>query len=188
MTTTTKSILNGMILLLVIGLTIGCASNGKKKPFGAHARAEKGVPLTQGEDGLTQRGPEVDSTPLPLSKIDPTGEFGMCDRIHFDYDKSDIKAEWEKCLNNIAKYFSQHDDYLLLIEGHCDERGTDEYNIALGERRSQATAQFLIQRGISPERIVTKSWGESKPLATGHDESSWKLNRRAEFFGVPKAR
>ncbi|MBN2326570.1 MAG: OmpA family protein [Candidatus Omnitrophica bacterium] len=166
---------------------MGCASTAKK-PHGAHAVAEKGVslPVDTGE-GVPQERPEI-GVPIPLSELDPNGEFGMCDRIHFDYDKSDIKAEWEKCLDNIARFFTQRQDLFLLIEGHCDERGTEEYNIALGERRAQSTAQYLIQRGISAERIITKTWGESKPLATGHDESSWKLNRRAEFFGVPQGR
>jgi len=185
----TKSTLNGIILLLAIGLAIGCASSGKKAPFGAHARAEKGVPLPQGPDtsGPQERDPMA-GQPIPLSQLPNASEFGLCDRIHFDYDKSNIKPEWEKCLTNIAKYFAQHQEYLLLIEGHCDERGTEEYNIALGERRAQSAAQYVVKLGLNGERIVTKTWGESKPLATGHDESSWKLNRRAEFFGVPKAR
>lgn len=184
----TKSTLNALILMLVLGLAVGCAST-KKKPAGAHARAEKSVPLPPGpgEGEPTVRDDNY-GQPIPLSQLDPNGEFGLCDRIHFDYDKSNIKPEWEKCLSNIAKYFAQHQEYLLLIEGSCDERGTEEYNIALGERRAQAASGFVVKRDVSGDHIITKSWGESKPLATGHDESAWKLNRRADFYAVPKGR
>lgn len=183
----TKSTLNALILFMVLGLVVGCAHK-PAKPTGAHARAEKLVDTQTG--GGTEPAPRVDhpGEPIPLSQLKDAAEFGLCDRIHFDYDKSDIKPEWETCLSNIAKYFAQHQEYMLLIEGNCDERGTEEYNIALGERRAQAASGFVVKRGVNAERIVTKSWGESKPLATGHDESAWKLNRRAEFFAVPQGR
>ncbi len=184
----TKSTLNGIILLLVLGLAVGCASS-KKKPTGAHARAEKLIPQVPTDSNVPiDRDDSLSNQLIPINQLPGAAEFGMCDRIHFDYDKSNIKPEWQQCLQNIAKYFAQNQQYILVIEGNCDERGTDEYNIALGERRAQSTAEFIIKQGISPERVVTKSYGESKPLATGHDESSWKLNRRAEFFGVLQAR
>jgi peptidoglycan-associated lipoprotein len=187
MTKMTNSTLNGIILLLVLGLTVGCASTGKGK-HGAHVRAMKTTIMDMGDnDGPPTERPDL-GVPKSLSEGEGAAEFGVCDRIHFDYDKSEIKAEWEKCLNNNAKYIKQKTQYLLLIEGHCDERGTEEYNIALGERRAQTIAQFLIERGVNPERIVTKTWGESKPLATGHSEDSWRLNRRAEFFIVEQSR
>jgi len=182
----TKSTLNALILVMVLGLVVGCAHK-PTQPSGAHARAEKMVTQTPGPSDTPEVRPPL-GTPIPLSQLDPDGKFGLCDRIHFDYDKSDIKPEWETCLSNIAKYFAEHQEYLLLIEGNCDERGTEEYNIALGERRAQAASGFVVKRGVNAERIVTKSWGESKPLATGHDESAWKLNRRAEFFAVAQGR
>ncbi len=187
MTKMTKSTLNGLILLLVLGLTVGCASTGKGK-HGAHVRAMKTTILPTDDTDGPPTDRVVLGDPRPITSGPDSDQFGVCDRIHFDYDKSVIKPEWEKCLNNIAKYIKQKTQFLLLIEGHCDERGTEEYNIALGERRAQTAAQFLIERGVNPERIVTKSWGESKPLATGHSEDSWKLNRRAEFFIVEQSR
>ncbi len=182
MFTNTKSMLNGIILLLALGLAMGCAT-GPKTPSGGHATAEKGAPISggNGEGDFTVRTPVE---PVPLTDLDPSGEFNLCKRIHFDYDKYDIKAEWAECLNNIARFAKAKPGLTIIIEGHCDERGSDEYNIALGERRANATAEFLIEKGVAAERIITKSWGESKPLATGHSESSWKLNRRADFFGA----
>jgi peptidoglycan-associated lipoprotein len=118
----------------------------------------------------------------PISQTEDASQYGVVDRIHFDYDKSDIKPEFVRGLENNARWMRDHKDYQMLIEGHCDERGTNEYNMALGERRAMAARNFLIQQGVQPDRLHIKSWGEEKPIAFGHDESSWWQNRRAEFL------
>lgn len=182
MFTNTKSILNGILLLLAFGLVMGCA-HGPKTPPGGHATAEKDEPVKI-DDGKLPENPEKEPVQVPINELDPENKYNMCPRIHFDYDKYEIKAEWNECLNNIARFLKDRESITLIIEGNCDERGSDEYNMALGEKRANATAEFLIGKGISAERIVTKSWGESRPLASGHDENSWKLNRRSDFFGV----
>ena len=175
-----------MVLVAMVGLVFGCASTGKK-PTGAHARAEKSdiSAPTGGNGGPVERGPQTGDQ-IAINNLPDAGKYNMCPMIHFDYDKSEVKKEWETCLNNIASYFKDHPDYNLVIEGNCDERGTPEYNLALGERRANTTATYITKRGIDASRIITRSWGEEKPIATGHEENSWWQNRRAEFFGVKK--
>ena len=179
------SIIKGITVLLVVGMMVGCAST-PKTPAGAHARAVKeAIPGPGGEEVVDIIRPsDIDRGQIPVTQLDPQGTYNLCQRIHFDYDKSDIKPEFTDCLDRLASFLSDNPSWTLIVEGHCDERGTNEYNMALGELRSNSTAQFLIERGISSGRIITRSWGEERPLELCHDESCWKENRRAEFFGV----
>jgi peptidoglycan-associated lipoprotein len=103
------------------------------------------------------------------------------EKIYFDYDKADLKPEAQATLEKKAKFLDSNSFYLVTIEGNCDERGTNEYNLALGERRADAAKNFLSSLGISADRIMTVSYGEEKPEVAGNDESAWSQNRRAEF-------
>jgi peptidoglycan-associated lipoprotein len=102
--------------------------------------------------------------------------------IHFDFDRSDIRPQDEKILERSARWLTERADYLVLIEGHCDERGTNEYNLALGERRASAARDFLVRRGIAASRITTISYGEERPQCTARNEDCWGRNRRAHFL------
>lgn len=102
-------------------------------------------------------------------------------RIHFDFDRSEIKSEYKKTLEANAKYLKEHDNANIAIEGHCDERGTEEYNIALGHRRAKAAKDYIASLGVDSKRMKTKSFGEEKGLESCHNESCWWKNRRAEF-------
>ncbi len=102
--------------------------------------------------------------------------------IYFDYDRSTIRDDQKPTLRQNAGAVSSHGDWrTVVIEGHCDERGSEEYNLALGERRANAAKQYLVDSGVESSRLDTVSFGESKPAVQGHDESAWKWNRRAEF-------
>lgn len=103
------------------------------------------------------------------------------EKIYFDYDKADLKPEAQTVLEKKAKFLKANSSYSVTIEGHCDERGTNEYNLALGERRADTAKKFLTSLGVSAGRITTVSYGEEKPFALGHTESSWSQNRRDEF-------
>lgn len=103
------------------------------------------------------------------------------EKIYFDYDKADLKPEAQATLEKKAEFLDANPSYSVTIGGHCDERGTNEYNLALGERRADAAKKFLNSLGISDDRITTVSYGEENPVATGHDESAWSQNRRDEF-------
>jgi peptidoglycan-associated lipoprotein len=102
--------------------------------------------------------------------------------IYFDFDKSDIKDEFRDILQAHAEYLASHPNVHVTLEGHCDERGTREYNIALGERRAKAVKRMLTLQGVAASQIETVSYGEERPAALGHDESAWALNRRVEFI------
>jgi len=101
--------------------------------------------------------------------------------IHFDFDKYNIKPEDQAILKAGAPVYLKYTKYKLVIEGNCDERGTVEYNLALGQKRADVTAKHLIDLGIEKERIKTVSYGKERPLDPGHNETAWAKNRRAHF-------
>ncbi|MCY4591362.1 MAG: peptidoglycan-associated lipoprotein Pal [Alphaproteobacteria bacterium] len=118
----------------------------------------------------------VAAGPVPGSEEEFLVEVG--DRVFFDYERSDISEEARLTLDRQALWLNRYTDITVVIEGHCDERGTREYNLALGERRANAVRQYLIASGIDAARIETISYGKERPVALGSDEASWALNRR----------
>ena len=101
--------------------------------------------------------------------------------IHFDFDKYDIRDDAKPVLERLAQWLKNNPKARILIEGHCDERGTNQYNLALGERRASATKNYLMALGISSSRIDTVTYGEERPLCREQTEECWQLNRRAHF-------
>jgi peptidoglycan-associated lipoprotein len=102
--------------------------------------------------------------------------------IHFDFDRYDIRQADAKALDANAAWLKSNGGMLLLIEGHCDERGTNEYNLALGERRAKAAMNYLVGQGVQARRITLISYGKEKPACASHDEGCWAMNRRAQFL------
>jgi len=105
--------------------------------------------------------------------------------INFDFDKYNLKPLAQTTLKNSAPAYLQYKEYKLVIEGHCDERGTAEYNLALGQKRADEAAKYLVDLGIEKDRIKTISYGKEMPLDKGHDEAAWAKNRRAHFVVFP---
>jgi|SRR3990167_6330964 peptidoglycan-associated lipoprotein len=101
------------------------------------------------------------------------------DRVFFDTDQSTIREDGRATLNKQAEWLKKYTNYQITIEGHCDERGTREYNLALGERRANAARQYLVAQGIPAARIKTISYGKERPDPVGSDEAAWARNRRA---------
>jgi peptidoglycan-associated lipoprotein len=101
------------------------------------------------------------------------------DRVYFDYNSDVLSAEGQATLDHQAQWLKQYGNVNVAVEGHCDERGTREYNIALGERRATAAKNYLVGLGVDASRISTISYGKERPAVVGHDESSWSQNRRA---------
>jgi len=106
--------------------------------------------------------------------------------IHFDFDKYDIRREDEEILKENAALLKKNPKMKIQIEGHCDERGTVEYNLALGERRANNTKKYFVSLGISSSRISTISFGKERPLDPGHNEEAWAKNRRAHIVVLSK--
>lgn len=127
-------------------------------------------------------GPSGPSTPagaVPGTQAHFSQTMQGRDTIYFDTDRFDIDSEDQAALRQQAQYLQQYPNIRATIEGHCDERGTREYNLALGERRANAAKNYLVSLGIADNRLTTVSYGKERPVATGSDESSWARNRRA---------
>ena len=101
--------------------------------------------------------------------------------IYFDFDKSNVRDDQKERLVGNSAFLKANSNMKITIEGNCDERGTNEYNIALGERRAQAAKKYLVNLGVSSDDLYTVSYGEERPLLYGHDELSWSQNRRDDF-------
>ncbi len=150
---------NPIVVALVVGLTVaGCAS--------------KTTPNNAADLGLGGAGAAT-----PGSAQDFTVNVG--DRIFFDTDSSAIRADAQSTLSKQAQWLNKYGQYRITIEGHADERGTREYNIALGARRAAATRDFLIGQGVAGNRMKTISYGKERPVAVCDDISCWSQNRRA---------
>ncbi len=106
--------------------------------------------------------------------------------VFFEFDKYDIRGEDAKTLDANATWLKANAENLVLIEGHCDERGTNEYNLALGERRAKAAMNYLVSQGVQANRITIISYGEERPLCNEKNESCWSKNRRAHFLVKPR--
>ena len=124
-------------------------------------------------------------TPLPLNPFDNRFEDAQTlagDTVYFDYDKAAVKSSELPKLGAVADHLKAHPEASLKVAGHADERGTEEYNRALSERRALAVREQLINKGVSADRVTTEPYGEDKPADPGHDEAAWAKNRRAEFI------
>jgi len=136
-----------------------------------------------------QKVPEEKISEQEIAKIETregetpkyTEEKSIFEDIHFDFDKYDIRPDAKPILQSVADWLMKNKSEDLLIEGHCDERGTNEYNLALGDRRAKAAKDYLVALGIPSGRINIISYGEEKPLCTEKTEECWQKNRRAHF-------
>lgn len=139
------------------------------------------------EKPVTVKEPELTEEEIFMSKtLEEINLEAPLQMIHFDYDKYFIRDDAKPVLEANADWLKKYDAAVILIEGHCDERGTEEYNLALGEKRAKSTLDYLASLGISVGRIRTISYGKSLPLDPGHNEISWQKNRRAQFLIIRK--
>jgi peptidoglycan-associated lipoprotein len=178
-----------MILMLVAAalLAVGCAKQPAPTATTTPAGAETPVdsqPLTveqldQGSEEIAVAGSGVSE-----DMLDEESATAL-ERIHFAFDRYDLSDEAQAILINNADYLKAHADQKVRIEGFCDERGSDEYNLALGERRARAARNYLVSLGIAADRINIISYGEEMPLDPTQTEEAYALNRRAEFKATP---
>lgn len=153
-----------------------------------------GKPLpdgTRGDDYKLPQGTSIAANPdgsIPVagdydrSKYNENREFFKANTVYFDFDRSSVRAAERVRVEEVAAYMKGTPACMVEIEGHCDERGTEEYNRALGERRALAVREYLVNLGIQPERVHTISYGEDRPAELGSNESAWAKNRRGEFI------
>ena len=133
--------------------------------------------------------PKVTVEPLPadIEELNRVAEQrGYLQDAFFSFDESTLPADAQGALTASANWLKKYPQYNLLIEGHCDERGTEQYNLALGDRRANAAKEYLVALGVDTSRIRTVSYGEERPFDPGHDEAAWAKNRRAHLVIVGK--
>ncbi|KUR74946.1 peptidoglycan-associated lipoprotein Pal [Novosphingobium sp. FSW06-99] len=164
------------LLIASVGLA-GCAHKPKELP----PQPVSASTSTQSE-AMPPAQPQQ-SGPVPGSEADFLASV-ISDTVHFDTDKYGIDGESEGILRSQAQWLARYPGKAITIEGHCDERGTREYNLALGERRANAAKNYLIGLGVDASRINTISYGKERPVALGSDEAAWAKNRRAVTITV----
>ena len=157
----------------VLALLSGCTSSDEAPPNGAAGADAAGGDL--GGGGISSS--DLPGQPLPGTQEDL--EVSVGDRVLFDYDSSVLDPVATQTLDRQAAWLKQYPDVIVTVEGHADERGTREYNLALGDRRASAVKNYLAALQVSEDRILTISYGEERPANPGHDEGAWAENRRA---------
>ena len=185
-----------MMSLLLAGLMItGCA----KRPATTAATAAAPAPAPRAtpaptpspsapSSGAAAPGAAAAAAPAQTPRPSPREFMAVAalKEVYFDFDKYDIRPEDAKTLDANATWLKSNAENLVLIEGHCDERGTNEYNLALGERRAKATMNYLVSQGIQANRITIISYGEERPVCNEKTEACWAKNRRANFLVKPR--
>lgn len=152
----------------------GCTSVGDK--------GDDDTPVAAEEDKKDETAKaEGDEEGASMKLDDPASPLSQR-VIYFEFDSSTIKDEYQEILAAHATYLTANPTASIVLEGHADERGTREYNIALGERRAKSVQQILTLQGVDEKQIQVISFGEERPVALGHDESAWSLNRRVEIL------
>jgi peptidoglycan-associated lipoprotein len=179
-----------LALSVVALMFVGCAKKQTVKSEGAKTpSAADSAPAAVGEAPMTEAQP-APAEPTPAEQLASAAQAGVAateerpsrfDDVLFDFDKSELREDGRRTSQVVADYMTQNPGAKLQIEGHCDERGTAEYNLALGERRATAVMTYLVSLGVPRTALTTVSFGEEKPLDPGHDEEAWAKNRRAHF-------
>ena len=171
-----------VVILSVMFLTVSCAKKVVQN---------EPEPMTQSEVSKTPDRSAMEADQAKQKQDDhlrseeaaseATGVAFVNETIHFSFDSALLSDQAQQILNDKADYLRTNSGVTVTVEGHCDERGTDAYNIALGERRAESVKNFLVDLGISANRLNSVSYGEERPIAIGQDEASWAKNRRAQF-------
>jgi peptidoglycan-associated lipoprotein len=177
-----------LIALLAFGLVLfvgGCKKSDVETVPEAPAPAPEPEPVVEEAAPVEVTEETFEEPPVPFEEPKPTiaelNAQGVLATVYFDFDKSDLTDETRVLLRQNADWLKANSEYAVVIEGHCDERGTIEYNLALGQRRAQSVQDYLVNLGIPADRMRNKSFGEEQPADPGHDEAAWSRNRRAAF-------
>ncbi len=189
-------------LLIVIATLVPACRSSKKKataPTTTTQAAAPDVAVTATEIKVdtappdfvqeTPKQPTVEPLPTNIEALNQTVQSrGLIRDAFFAYDESTLTNDGQAALTTSANWLKQNPTYNVLIEGHCDERGTEQYNLALGDRRAAIARDYLVTLGVDPGRIRTVSYGEERPFAEGHGETAWAQNRRAHVVIVSPGR
>jgi peptidoglycan-associated lipoprotein len=186
---------SGVIITVALAISVGACA--KKKPPVARPIPPPPPPVTDTAPPRPPAPPEpvretpippepVTSDPLVATDIDQINKNSPFQPVFYAFDSAEVDAEAQKVLNANAEILRKYPSWVITIEGHSDERGTAEYNLALGERRAAAARTYLVSLGIPADRLKTVSYGKEFPFDPGHDEAAWAKNRRAHFVVTSK--
>jgi len=181
-----RNLTRAIPMILAMAVALSFAGACKKKPptttEGARPSEAPSRPNeTQVSPPSSSQPPSVTSEEIP-SDIAKLNTMGYLKDAFFDYNKSDLRDDARTALSANADWLKRHTNLQFLIEGHCDDRGTTEYNLALGDRRANAARDYLVSLGIDSARIRTVSYGKERPFCTEETEDCWQQNRRAHFL------
>ena len=166
--------INKILLSALMVFILAACSTTPKDSADSKGTGSSSSEVSDGEGSIT----ETEGTGLiPGSQEDLIVNVG--DRVFFDYDSSELDADAQELLQDQVAWLKQHSDVSVIIEGHCDERGTREYNLALGEKRAQSVKNYLISLGVNEGRVSTISYGKERPAVVGSNDGAWAQNRRS---------
>ena len=184
-----------LVLLALVAPLLLSACHKKRPPVVTTRQPARTAPSPAPlPEPAPETGPDVRpvdesrATGEDFTVSDPSGEGGPLADIHFDYDQATLNDEARGILEKHALWMQNHREAKIMVEGHCDERGTVEYNLALGERRAKAAYDYLVSLGVAPDRLKTVSYGKEVPLCQQSTEDCWARNRRDHFAVTAKAR
>jgi peptidoglycan-associated lipoprotein len=164
--------------LAALAITVAaCGTTEVKQPPGPQAAA----PAAPAASAPASRTTPASATAVTANPLKDPKSLLSQRSVYFDFDDSGVKGQYDKLLQAHGRYLVDHQGVSLRLEGNCDERGSREYNLALGQRRAQSVKNVLKVMGVADARVETISYGEDKPMATGHDEAAWAKNRRADI-------
>lgn len=156
-------------------LVAACATDPEEQSTTSGQGASQSSGASSSSSGTVSSSGSTVSAPAPGS----AEEFiTIGDRVYFDFNQAEIRTSDAATLNDQAAWLKKYPNITIVVEGHCDERGTREYNLALGERRANAVKEYLVSRGVSASRVETISYGKERPAVLGSNESAWQQNRR----------
>ena len=180
-----KLIIYSLAIILVFSFAVSCKKKPKEVPP-APPQTQEQPPVEKVEQPKVQE-PQLTEEEMFLQKsLDQINREKPLGTIYFDYDSAVVRDDARATLDANATWLKKFRTVKILVEGHCDERGTEEYNLALGEKRAKAAQDYLLSTGITSDRIKIISYGKSQPINPGHDESAWQMNRRAQFLIIEK--
>jgi peptidoglycan-associated lipoprotein len=175
-----KLVILSLAIILVFSFAVSCKKKPKEVPPPPPQVQEQ--PKVEKVEPPVVQEPQLSEEELFLQKsLDQINREKPLGTVYFDYDKALIRDDAKPTLDTNAAWLKRFRTVQILIEGHCDERGTEEYNMALGEKRAKSAQDYLLSLGIGSDRIRIISYGKSQPINPGHDDAAWQMNRRAQF-------
>jgi len=180
-----KLIICLLAVMLVLSFSVACKKKPKEVPPPPPQAQEQ--PKVEKVEAPVVQEPQLTEEEIFLQKsLDQINREKPLGTIYFDYDRAVVRDDARSVLDGNSAWLKKFRTVKVLVEGHCDERGTEEYNLALGEKRAKAAQDYLLSLGISSDRMKIISYGKSQPINPGHDEGAWQMNRRAQFLVIEK--